>query len=84
MRSSILREVMVTAEKEGLFLGKRTEVVRGRMPEALVTRAKNRTGIESDTNLIEVALASIAVADDYADWLLSQHGTVGSESDLEF
>ncbi|MGB6024036.1 MAG: hypothetical protein WBF26_05405 [Candidatus Sulfotelmatobacter sp.] len=84
MRSSILREVMVTAEKEGLFLGKRTEVVRGRMPEALVTRARNRTGIGSDTNLIEVALASIAVADDYADWLLSQHGTVGSEPDLEF
>jgi hypothetical protein len=84
MPSSKLREVMVTAEKEGLFRGKRTEVVRGRMPEALVTRAKKRTGIESDTYLIEVALASIAVADDYADWLLSRRGTVGSELDLEF
>ena len=54
------------------------------MLEALVTRAKKRTGIDSDTELIEVALANIAVADDYADWLLSRHGSVGSEAELEF
>jgi len=53
---------MVIAETEGLLEGERTQVVRGRMPEALVTRAKKRTGIDSDTELIEVALANIAVA----------------------
>ena len=82
--SSKLRDVMVIAEKEGLLRGERTQVVRGRMPEALVTRAKKRTGIDSDTDLIEVALANIAVADDYADWLLSRRGAVGSEAELEF
>jgi len=84
VRSGKLRDVMVIAEKEGLLRGERTQVVRGRMPEALVKRAKKRTGIDSDTDLIEVALANIAVADDYAEWLLSQSGTVASESDLEF
>ncbi len=54
------------------------------MPEALVAKAKKRTGIDSDTELIEVALANIAVADDYADWLLSQRGTISGEADLEF
>jgi hypothetical protein len=54
------------------------------MPEALVARAKKRTGIDSDTELIQVALANIAVADDYADWLLARHGTVDREADLEF
>ncbi|MGB7847253.1 MAG: hypothetical protein WBL63_16685 [Candidatus Acidiferrum sp.] len=83
-RSSKLRDVMVIAEKEGLLRGERTQVVRGRMPEALVTRAKRRTGIDSDTDLIEVALANIAVADDYVDWLLSQSGAVAGEADLEF
>ena len=78
-RSSKLRDVMVIAEKEGLLRGERTQVVRGRMPEALVARAKKRTGIDSDTDLIEVALANIAVADDYADWLLSRRGEVGLE-----
>lgn len=81
---SKLREVMVIAEKAGLLRGERTQVVRGRMPEALVTRAKKRTGINSDTELIEVALANIAVQDDYADWLLSRRGMVDREADLEF
>ncbi|PYX68898.1 MAG: hypothetical protein DMG72_22040 [Acidobacteria bacterium] len=84
MRSSKLRDVMVIAEKEGLLRGQRTQVVRGRMPEALVTRAKKRAGIDSDTDLIEVALANIAVADDYPDWLLSRRGAVDRETDLEF
>jgi hypothetical protein len=79
-----LREVMVIAEEEGLLRGERTQVVRGRMPKALVARAKKRTGLDSDTALLEVALANIAVEDDYADWLLSRHGTVSREVDLEF
>lgn len=79
-----LREVMAIAEKQGLLEGERTQVVRGRMPEALVARAKKRTGIQSDTDLIELALANIAVEDDYPDWLLSQRGTIPREVDLEF
>lgn len=82
--SSRLREIMVIAQQEGLLRGERTQVVRGRMPEALVARAKKRTGIDSDTDLIEVALANIAVQDDYAEWLLSRRGAVSREADLEF
>jgi hypothetical protein len=55
VRGSKLRDVMVIAEQEGLLRGERTQVVRGRMPEALVARAKKRTGIDSDTDLIELA-----------------------------
>jgi hypothetical protein len=85
VRGSIkLNEVMIIAEREGLLRGERTEVVRGRMPEALVARAKKRTGINSNTDLIQVALANIAVEDDYADWLLSRRGSVSPEADLEF
>jgi len=72
------------AEREGLLRGERTKVLRGRMPEALVSEAKKRTGIESDTDLIEVALANIAVGDDYAEWLLSRRGSVDSGVKLEF
>ena len=83
-RSGRLREVLTIAEQEGLLRGERTQVVRGRMPRALVARAKDRTGIASDTDLIEVALANIAVADEYPDWLLSKRGTAPREVDLEF
>lgn len=82
--STKLREVMAIAEKAGLLHGERTQVIRGRMPEPLVRKAKKRTGIDSDTELIEVALASIAVEDDYADWLLSRRGLINPEVDLEF
>jgi len=45
---------------------------------------KKRTGMNSNTDRIQVALANIAVEDDYADWLLSRRGTVSPEADLEF
>ncbi len=79
-----LREVMVIAEEQGLLRGERNQVVRGRMPKALVAQAKKRTGVVSDTDLIELALANIAVADDYAEWLLARRGTIHHEADLEF
>ena len=82
--SQKFRDLLVMAEREGLLHGGRTKVVRGRMPEALVAKAKRRTGIDSDTDLIEVALANIAVADEYADWLLSRRGAVDREINLEF
>jgi hypothetical protein len=83
-RTEKLRESLTIAEEQGLLAGERTQMVRGRMPRALVERARQRTGIDSDTELLEVALASIAVADDYADWLLSRRGTVPNRIDLEF
>ena len=83
-RSTRLQDVLTIAAQSGLLRGSRTKVVRGRMPEALVARAKARTGIKSDTGLIQVALANLAVADDYVDWLLSQRGTVPKNLNLEF
>jgi hypothetical protein len=79
-----LREVMVIAEEQGLLRGERDQVVRGRMPKALVAQEKKRNGVVSDTDIIELALANIAVADDYADWLLARRGTIEREADLEF
>jgi hypothetical protein len=79
-----LRDALVIAEESGLFRGTRTKVVRGRMPEALVNKAKARTGITSDTDLLEVALANLAVADDYPEWLLSRRGKIAQDTDLEF
>jgi hypothetical protein len=83
-RSERFREVLVIAEQTGLFRGTRSKVMRGRMPEALVDKAKARTGIESDTELLELALAHLAMADDYPEWLLSRKGRVPADVDLDF
>lgn len=83
-RSRRFDDVLSIAEHQGLLSGGRTLTVRGRMPSLLVEQAKKTTGIQSDSKLIEVALANIAVADKYADWLLAQRGTVSRDLDLEF
>ncbi len=84
VKSGRLKHVLAIANEAGLLKGTRTKVVRGRMPEALVNKAKARTGIKSDTDLLEMALANLAVADDFPEWLLSQKGTVNKDLDLEF
>ncbi|MGA3373705.1 MAG: hypothetical protein ABSC48_18305 [Terracidiphilus sp.] len=77
-------DALSIAGLQGLLSGGRTLTVRGRMPSLLVEQAKKKTGIQSDSKLIEAALANIVAADDYADWLLAQRGTVGKDLDLEF
>lgn len=79
-----LSDALEIAKKKGLLEGRKTMVIRGRMPAALVAEAKRKTGIGSDSQLLETALATIATADDYADWLLSQRGAVSPDLDLEF
>ena len=77
-------DALAIARETGLLKGSRTKLVRGRMPDALVAKAKLRSGVQSDTELIEVALANLAVADEYAGWLLAQRGKVSKDLDLEF
>ena len=79
-----LNHMLAIAEESGLLRGTRTKVIRGRMPEALVNKAKARTGITSDTDLLEVALASLAVADEYPQWLLCRRGRIPQDINLEF
>lgn len=83
LRFRKFRDALVIAEENGLLAGARSRILRGRMPEALVARAKARTGVKSDTDLIQIALANLAVADDYPDWLLSLRATVDRNIDLE-
>jgi hypothetical protein len=84
VRSNRFCDALTIARQAGLLSGVKTEVVRGRMPKALVQQAKATSGARSDTELIEMALANLAVADQYPDWLLSQQGTIAKEVDLEF
>jgi hypothetical protein len=84
VRSRRLRDALSIAEQQGLLRGGRTLTLRGRMPALLVERAKRKTGIQSDSKLIEAALANLVAEDEYADWLLAQKGTVSKELNLEF
>lgn len=77
-------DALAIAKEQGLLSGSRSLIIRGRMPSLLIERAKKKTGITSDSKLLEAALANIVAEDDYADWLLSRSGTVSKDLDLEF
>jgi hypothetical protein len=58
--------VMRAAETSGL-LNEKGGRIGGRVSPALVRQAKRQTGIETDTDLIEFALATVALEDNFAE-----------------
>ena len=75
--------VMRAAEQSGL-LGEKSGRIGGRVSLALVRQAKRQTGIETDTDLIEFALATVALEDEFAKTFKEARGKVDSELKLGF
>jgi hypothetical protein len=51
---------------------------------SLLDAAKRRSGIASETALLEYALAKVAIEDDFGSRLARLRGTVGKDVELEF
>lgn len=79
-KSAFIRRIAV---EQHLIGGKKKHLLSARLDEALVNAAKARTGIKSDTALAEFALASIALGDDYGEWLLAQAGKLDPSFELD-
>jgi hypothetical protein len=77
------RSVIAVAEESGLFEGARGPV-GARIHTSLLAAAKARTGLASTTEVIEYALAKLALEDDYGLKLLAHKGTISPDLDLEF
>ncbi len=75
------RMVIGTAQAAGLFDGASNRI-GGRVKAPLLAAAKARSGISSDTELIEYALAKVALEDDFGPRLVARKGSVTVE--LEF
>jgi hypothetical protein len=75
--------VMDAAERSGLLKDKNSRIA-GRVSRALIEQAKRRTGIESDTDLIEFALASIALEDNFAEAFKAARGKVDPDLKLGY
>ncbi len=74
---------MAAAENSGL-LGEKSARIGGRISPVLVERAKKQTGIEAGTELIEFALANVALDDDFATTFRKTRGTVDPSLKLGF
>lgn len=75
--------VLARAEESGLTSSKGDRIA-GRVSPELIERAKARTGLRSDTELLEFALANVAVEDDFAQVFRDLKGTVNPDLDLGF
>jgi hypothetical protein len=75
--------VMQAAEQSGL-LSEKSGRIGGRVSEALVKQAKRQTGIETDTDLIEFALATVALEDNFAEVFKESRGKVDPKLKLGF
>ena len=77
------REAVSRAAHEAGLLDGQTRRIQGRITDALLSAAKARSGIASDTELLEYALARVAIEDDFGAKLLAQKGRVPADLDLE-
>ena len=75
--------VMQAAEQSGL-LSEKSGRIGGRVSPALIRQAKRRTGIEADTDLIEFALATVALEDNFAATFKKSRGKVDPGLKLGF
>ena len=75
--------VIDTARRLGL-LGGENGRIGGRVRQGLVAAAKEKSGIASDTDLLEYALAKVALEDDFGAKLVARAGRIPKDLDLEF
>lgn len=75
--------VMDSAEQSGL-LSDKTGRIGGRVSPKLIEQAKANTGISSDTQLLEFALANLALEDKFAESFRAVRGTVDPDLELGF
>lgn len=78
-----VRTILDTARIAGL-LEQKTARISGRISPSLVDRAKRLTGIESNTDLIEFALANVALDDPFPAAFRQARGTIDPSLKLGF
>jgi hypothetical protein len=77
------RATLERARAAGLLGASKDARIAGRVSSELVAAAKKRTGMTSDTDVIEIALATLALEDDFGAKLVRRKGSVPRDIDLE-
>ena len=80
---AVIEAVMGAAGRSGL-LDDKSGRIGGRVSRELVEKAKAKTGIDSDTDLIEFALANVALEDNFAATFKAVKGKVDPDLKLGF
>jgi len=77
-------EAVIQAAAQAGLLRDKGSRIGGRVSPVLIRQAKQQTGIETDTDLIEFALATVALEDNFAQAFKASRGKVDPELKLGF
>jgi hypothetical protein len=78
------RATLDSARAAGLLGDSKDTRVAGRVSSELVAAAKKRADLSSDTDVIEIALARLALEEDFGARLVRNKGSVPRELNIEF
>ena len=85
MSTDAVERILDVARSEGIIPATDKDArVSGASHRTLLDAAKQRTGITSETALLEYALAKVAIEDDFGARLVRLRGRVSQDVDLEF
>ncbi len=76
------RMVLEQARASGLLGTVKNTRLSGRVPSELIEAAKKRAHVNSDTELLELALSRLALEDDFGARLVRRKGTISQDLDL--
>jgi hypothetical protein len=77
-----LQFAVAELERSASLTGARSQKLSTRVDPGLIEAARRRTGLRSDSDLINAALAVIAAGDDFGAWLVSQAGRLPENFEL--
>jgi hypothetical protein len=72
------------ARAAGLLTGPRTAKITARFNPSLLNKARKRAHVQSDTELLELALVRLALEDDFGRNILKRKGRISESVELEF
>jgi hypothetical protein len=72
-----------TLAASGKLKGSRTKRLSARVDPGLITAARNKTGLNNDSELVNAALAVLAAPDDFGPWFAAQSGRLPKDFELE-
>jgi len=78
------RARVVAAATDAGLLGGGRHAIGARVPQPLIDAVRARTGLTSTTEIVEYALAKLALEDDFGAKLVARKGRVPEDLDLEF
>lgn len=77
-----VRFALAELERAGALAGARSQKLSMRVDPGLIAAARRRTGLRSNSDLINAALAVVAAGDDFGAWLVQQAGRLPEDFEL--